>query len=82
VQQQDADRRAGEATHRITVRGRLSDRFADAFRAMTLVPGCRQTSLIGRIEDQAHLFGLLDRIRELGLELVSVESLDGWQRDH
>ena len=32
-----------------------------------------ETDLVGIIEDQAHLFGVLDRIRDLGLDLVSVE---------
>ena len=40
---------------------------------MTLVPNCNETDLVGIIEDQAHLFGVLDRIRDLGLDLVSVE---------
>lgn len=59
--------------YRIRIRGRLSDRFADAFRGMTLIGGQRETVLVGVIEDQAHLFGVLDRIRDLGLDLVSVE---------
>lgn len=59
--------------YRIRIKGRLSDRFAQAFRGMRLVPEPNQTALLGIIEDQAHLFGILDRIRSLGLELVSVE---------
>jgi len=34
-----------------------------------------QTILIGEIIDQPHLFGILDRINGLGLELLSVQAL-------
>ena len=64
---------SGPGCYRIRIKGRLSDRFADAFRGMTLVPSSNETVLVGTIEDQAHLFGVLDRIRDLGLDLVSVE---------
>jgi hypothetical protein len=56
----------------ITLRGRLSDRFATAFPGMTLVPRRGRTDLVGEVVDQAHLYGLLTRIRDLGLELESV----------
>jgi hypothetical protein len=50
----------------------LSGRLASAFDGMSLV-GCRdRTHLVGEIVDQAQLYGLLARIRDLGLELESV----------
>lgn len=57
---------------RITVRGRLSSRLATAFDGMTLVRSGASTQLVGEVADQAQLHGLLSRIRDLGLELVSV----------
>jgi hypothetical protein len=42
---------------------------------MTLEPGNGQTGLVGDIRDQSHLYGVLDRVRNLGLELVSVEAV-------
>jgi hypothetical protein len=33
-----------------------------------------QTALVGDILDQSHLYGVLEKIRNLGLELVSVEA--------
>lgn len=33
-----------------------------------------QTVISGPVMDQAHLHGLLDRVRDLGLELVSVNA--------
>jgi hypothetical protein len=40
---------------------------------MGLEPGKGQTFLVGEIRDQSHLYGVLDQVRDLGLELVSVE---------
>jgi hypothetical protein len=60
-------------TVRITVRGLLSDRLATAFDGMTPVRHPGATELVGAVADQAQLYGLLDRVRDLGLELESVE---------
>lgn len=59
--------------YRISVRGRLTERLGSAFGGMTLEPGAGQTALVGDIRDQSHLYSVLDRVRSLGLELVSVE---------
>ena len=59
--------------YRITVRGRLTERFASAFEGMALEPGRGESTLVGEIADKAQLFGLLDRVRNFGLELVRVE---------
>ena len=59
--------------YRIAVRGRLSGRLASAFEGFALEPGHEYSVLAGEIRDQAHLYGILDRVRDLGLELVSVE---------
>jgi hypothetical protein len=59
--------------YRIILRGRLSERFETAFDGMTLEPGPDQTVLVGDVRDQAHLHGLLDRLREFGIDLVAVE---------
>jgi hypothetical protein len=59
---------------RIVLRGRLSERFASAFDGMTLEPGAGQTALVGSL-DQAQLWGVLERIREFGLELLRVEEV-------
>jgi len=59
--------------YRIVLRGRLSERFESAFEGMALEPGLNQTVLVGEVRDQAHLYGLLDRLRDFGIELVAVE---------
>jgi hypothetical protein len=51
----------------------LTERLGSAFDGMALEPGDGRTVLVGDIRDQSHLYGVLDRVRNLGLELVSVE---------
>jgi hypothetical protein len=51
----------------------LTDRLGSAFSGMTLEPAPGQTVLVGEIRDQAELYSVLDRVRNLGLELVAVE---------
>ena len=63
----------GPVRYQISVRGRLTERLGSAFAGMTMEPGAGQTVLAGEIRDQSHLYGILDRVRSLGLELVSVE---------
>ena len=60
---------------RITICGRLSPRLASAFDDLT--PHHRQgrTELVGQIADQAQLYGLLSRVRDLGLQLENVTVL-------
>lgn len=58
--------------YQICVRGRLSERLATALEGMTLHSGAVNTVFTGEVKDQSHLYGLLDRLRDLGLELISV----------
>ena len=59
--------------YRIVLRGRLANRFESAFDGMALEPGQDQTVLVGEVRDQAHLYGLLDRLRDFGIDLIAVE---------
>ena len=63
----------GSNKYRIILRGRLSERFESAFEGMALEHGPNQTVLTGEVRDQAQLYGLLDRLRDFGIELVAVE---------
>jgi len=58
-------------TYQIVLDGELSDRFVATFGDMRLERGAGTTSLTGEIADQAQLHGLLARVAELGLALVS-----------
>jgi hypothetical protein len=61
-------------SYQIVVRGELSQRYSAAFEGMALEAEDGQTTITGPVVDQAHLHGLLDRVRDLGLELVSVNA--------
>ena len=58
--------------YRLVLRGELGDAFAFLFDGMRLERRAGMTILTGQVTDQAHLFGLIDQIQELGVELVSV----------
>ncbi|OBF62475.1 hypothetical protein A5756_00875 [Mycobacterium sp. 852002-53434_SCH5985345] len=59
--------------YRICIRGSLSERLGSALEGMSLQAGPAGTEFTGEIRDQSQLYGLLDRVRDLGLELVSVQ---------
>ena len=59
--------------YQICVQGRLTERLAAVLEGMTLHGGPVNTVFTGEVKDQSHLYGLLDRLRDLGLELISVQ---------
>jgi hypothetical protein len=65
---------AERAVYEIHIFGHLDDRRARAFAGMdiTHLDG-GVTSLVGPVPDQAALYGLLTRIRDLGVPLISVQ---------
>ncbi|HET7052045.1 MAG TPA: hypothetical protein VFI54_27495 [Solirubrobacteraceae bacterium] len=58
----------------------MSSRLECAFDGVTLVPRHGQTTLRADLVDQSQLYGLLNRLRDLGIELVSVNPVS--ERDH
>ena len=61
--------------YRIVARSELGDRYAADFEGMQMQTKDGDTILTGEIIDQAHLFGILNRLKVLGLELLSVEAM-------
>lgn len=59
--------------YRICIRGRVTERLRSALEGMRLEAGTAETVFTGEIRDQSQLCGLLDRVRDFGLELVSVQ---------
>ena len=63
------------ATYKLAVRGELDERFAYLFDGMDMERTRGETVLTGQVKDQAQLHGFIERIQELGLDLLSVEQL-------
>ena len=63
--------------YRIRIRGTLGARFADSFESMSLGYEGGDTVLSGECVDSSALFGVLDQLRDLGLELLDVRSVEG-----
>jgi hypothetical protein len=58
------------------VRGELGEQFGLLFAGMRMSREDGTTALTGLVVDQAHLAGIIDRIHELGLELISLGPVD------
>lgn len=68
--------------YEIRLKGHLDARWAAWFDGMTLTLECDGTTVIrGSVADQAALHGLLRRVRDLGLPLVSVTCTGSGQAD-
>lgn len=67
--------------YRLVLRGELGDPFGFLFEGMQMQRLAGMTILTGQVADQAHLLGLIERIQELGVELVSVNPDEGTGRD-
>jgi hypothetical protein len=72
----DADR------YEVRLTGHLDARWTDWFDGLAVSYGSDGTTVIsGHIVDQAALHGLLQRVRDLGLPLVSVRQVEDDQPD-
>jgi hypothetical protein len=59
--------------YEIRLKGHLDSRWAAWFDGLTLTRGSDGTTIIhGPVTDQAALYGLLQKTRDLGLPLISV----------
>ena len=62
--------------YEIRVRGILDGRWAAWFGDLHVSSDGEQTVIAGPVADQAALHGLLAKVRDLGLFLISVRHLD------
>ena len=67
--------------YRIRLKGYLDNKWSDWFEQMTISSEDGETILTGQVADQAALHGLLIRIRDLNLLLLSVERIEPDQDD-
>ncbi len=68
--------------YQIKVKGRLDESWSDWLGNVQITPapaedGTWVTTLIGEVPDPPALFGILDRIRDLNLTLVSLREIGG-----
>jgi hypothetical protein len=70
------------AIYEIRIRGRLDEDWVEWFDDMTLTHTSEgQTILTGPVPDQAALHGLLNKIRNLNLELISATQMEADSKD-
>ncbi len=67
----------GLRLYEIRISGHLDDRWLTWFDGMTLTPDEDGTTVVrGVLADQAALHGVLQRLRDAGLPLISIIQLD------
>jgi hypothetical protein len=71
----NSDRAPGRE-YRLVLRGELGAPFEFLFEGMTMERVAGNTVLTGRVIDQAHLHGLIQKTQDLGFELISIEPAD------
>jgi hypothetical protein len=70
-------KRLAPAGYQLRVAGHLDDHWSPWFGEFTLThEDDGTTSLSGLVSDQAELYGLLTKVRDLGVTLISVEVID------
>jgi hypothetical protein len=65
-------------TYELRVKGHLDGHWSTWFEGLSLTPeDDGTTTLRGPVVDQAELHGLLAKVRDLGVTLVSVRTIEG-----
>ena len=68
--------------YQIRIKGHLGRQWTDWFEGMTItLEDNRETLLTGPVVDQAALHGLLKKVRDLGMPLLSVNRIESDQAD-
>jgi hypothetical protein len=66
----------GPARYQIKVKGSLGDSWSEWFDGMTVKSDGTFTMITGHPMDQSALHGLLVRVRDIGLPLISVNRIE------
>jgi hypothetical protein len=71
-------RRREEAQYRLREQGTLPPQWSAWFEGLSISHEAPDdTVLAGKVADQAALYGVISRVRDLGLTLVAIERVDG-----
>ncbi len=69
-------------TYQIRIKGHLGPEWAEWFDGLTITPDDNgDTLLTGSVVDQSALHGLLKRVRDLGIPLLSVNQVNNGDGD-
>ena len=72
----------GPIVYQIRLKGHLDDQWTDWFGGLAItLEENGDTLLTGSVVDQAALFGLLKKVRDLGMPLVSVNRIEPGKPD-
>ena len=79
---ESAQAQDGSGRYEIRIRGHLDVRWAEWFDGLSFAHEYDGTTVLsGRVADQAALYGVLRKVRDLGLALLSVRAVDPAQAD-
>jgi len=68
--------------YQIRIKGHLDDRWSDWFDGLTITQETDgNTLLTGPVVDQSALYGLLKKVHDLGLSLISVKKIERGGRE-
>jgi hypothetical protein len=76
---------SGRGEYEIKVKGHIDEQWSYWFEGLTITPGCSEggtpvTTFTGTMADQAALHGVLAKIRDMNLPLISVTPIEpDWQ---
>jgi hypothetical protein len=75
TRQSDTPEASQPRRYAIRIRGHLDQRWADWFDGLSLTHDSDGTTLLaGPLADQAALHGVLNKLRDLGLPIISMQS--------
>ena len=61
----------------IRIKGQISQRWSGWFEGLTISHPCQEeTSISGVVQDEFALYGIISRLRDLGLQLTSLTSAE------
>lgn len=75
TQRQPAEGREGSVRYQIRIEGVLDERWSSWFEGLQIDNEGGETILSGTLADQSALYGVLDKLRDLGLSVITVRRL-------
>lgn len=61
----------------VRIKGYIDEHWSEWFQDFEVLPSNEgETIMVGKVKDQAALYGLIAKMRDLGLNLISVNEID------